>query len=206
MARESLHKSSWRNISSFVRSFMVAALLCIGIGLVAAPPASAHDQLISSNPTDGQRFSVAPSTISLTFSAKLLSLGFEVRVVDAASKNWSKGSAVQTGDSLNQALSVGMPDGEYQVRWRVVSSDGHPINGSFSFLVGKDAKAGSIPDTVAQQEAAPSGVASTAESAGDSSAPAWVLPAILGAAAGLALYVAYLVASAVRRRSHTTED
>jgi hypothetical protein len=30
-----------------------------------------------------------------------------------------------------------MPEGSYQVRWRVVSSDGHPISGSFEFAVGQ---------------------------------------------------------------------
>lgn len=201
MARESLQIHSWRNTSSVVRSFVIAALLCLGIGLVAAPSASAHDQLISSNPTEGQRLGAAPSTITLSFSAELLTLGYEIRVMDADSKNWAQGTATLTRESLSQPVAVGMPEGEYQVRWRVVSSDGHPINGSYSFLVGETAQAGSIPDIAAQEPAATSVDASESDSVTGSSVPVWVVPALVGAGAGLALYVGYLVVSSVRRRS-----
>lgn len=200
MARESLHIHSWRNTSSVVRSFVIAALLCLGIGLVAAPSASAHDQLISSNPTEGQRLGAAPSSITLSFSAELLTLGYEIRVMDADSKNWAQGTAALTRESLSQPVAVGMPEGEYQVRWRVVSSDGHPINGSFTFLVGENAKSGSIPGIAAPEQATASADASVVDAAARSSAPLWVVPALVGAGAGLALYVGYLVVSSVRRR------
>lgn len=200
MARENLHIHPWRNTSSFVRSFVIATLLCLGIGLVAAPSASAHDQLISSNPTEGQRLGAAPSTITLTFSAELLTLGYEIRVMNADSKNWAQGTATLTRDSLSQPVAAGMPEGEYQVRWRVVSSDGHPINGSYSFLVGETAQAGSIPDIAAPEPATSSTDASVVDPSAEASAPPWVVPALVGAGAGLALYVGYLVVSSVRRR------
>lgn len=205
MAREPLQKLTWRNTSSLVRSLVIAALLCLGVGLVAAPSASAHDQLISSNPTEGQRLGLAPSTITLTFSAELLTLGYEVRIIDADSRNWAQGTGVLTGDSVSQPLTADMPAGEYQVRWRVVSSDGHPINGSYSFLVGEHAKSGSMPDITAPQSDAASTVTSGVDATARSIVPAWVVPALLGAGAGLALYVSYLVASSRHRRNRADQ-
>ena len=128
------------------RTFLLAVvLLCLALGLASAPAASAHDQLVSSTPATGERLSVAPSSVALKFSAPLLTLGHEIRVVDAASRNWVQGDAVLARETLTQPLAPGLPEGEYQVRWRVVSSDGHPINGSYSFLVGPGAQAGSVP-------------------------------------------------------------
>lgn len=210
MLRQSLHLHSWRNTSSLRRLIVIVALLCLGFGLVAAPAASAHDQLISSNPTDGQRLSVAPPTIKIAFSSQLLTLGYEIRIVDADSKNWAQGAAILTQDSLSQPLAASMPDGEYQVRWRVVSSDGHPINGSFSFLVGENAQSASIPKATSQETTIALTIGT--DEPARSSVPAWGVTALFGAGAGLALYLSYLYVSSRlsvssrRRRSDAGQD
>lgn len=206
MARKPLHLFPWRNTSSLVRSFVVAALLCLGAALLAAPPASAHDQLISSYPSEGQRLSVAPSTINLTFSAQLLTLGHEVRIVDADSKDWAQGTVALTLDSLSQPLTADMPEGEYKVRWRVVSSDGHPLSGAYSFFVGENAQVDSIPLVTTPESAPSQDPASAAAPSARLSLPAWGVPALFGAGAGLILYLAYIFVSSVRRRSSAGRD
>lgn len=203
MARFSLHLFPWRNTSSFVRSLMTAALLCLGICLVAAPVALAHDQLISSSPGADEQLSSPPTTIKLTFSAELLTLGHEIRIVDADSKNWAQGTATLTRESLSQPVAAGMPDGAYQVRWRVVSSDGHPINGTYSILVGESAPPGSMPNVPTQASPASSAASSEAKAVTRSAFPAWGVPALFGAGTGLVLYLAYVLISSVRRRNRS---
>lgn len=107
--------------------------------LLAIPlSANAHDQLVDQSPADGETLSAGELEIELTFNNDLLALdggaGNEI-VVQAPS-----GEVFYTGclpvDADRGVLSLDLDQaGEYQVAWRVVSSDGHPIAGQFSFLV-----------------------------------------------------------------------
>lgn len=205
MARQILRKFSWRN-PGLRGPTLAVILLCMAFGLATAPAASAHDQLVSSTPSTGQRLDAPPSGIELKFSAPLLAIGHEVRVVDAASNNWVQGESVLDRGTLTQPLAPGMPDGEYQVRWRVVSSDGHPINGSYSFLVGAGATAGAItaPGNTATS-GVPSGSAEPGDTASTVQVPDWLIAAALGAVAGLALYLGWGLFTR-RRRSSPMQD
>ena len=124
---------TWRN-PGLGATLLAALLLCVGASLAAAPAAFAHDQLISSSPAPDERLDKSPANITLTFSSPLLELGHEVRVVDDNAKNWVGGAGPRPGNA-DQALPE-LPDGGYQVSWRVVSADGHPISGSYGFRVG----------------------------------------------------------------------
>jgi methionine-rich copper-binding protein CopC len=205
MASHSLHSFTWRIPERSRNSLLLAVLLCLGFTLVGAPSASAHDELVSSTPGTNERFTTAPSSVALRFSAPLLKIGHEIRVIDAASKNWVQGESVLARETLTQPLAGDLPPGEYQVRWRVVSSDGHPINGSYSFLVGADAQPGSVPapGSGASEAKASTDTAAQPQSASTSgqpvSLPGWVLAAGIGAAAGLALYLIWAVVRGVRK-------
>ncbi len=205
MASHSLHSFTWRIPERSRNTLLLAVLLCLGFTLVGAPSASAHDELVSSTPGTNERFTTAPSSVALEFSAPLLKIGHEIRVVDSGSKNWVQGESVLAGETLTQPLAGDLPPGEYQVRWRVVSSDGHPINGSYSFLVGADARTGSVPapgagtsaPTAIPESAAQPQVAGT--SGEPLSWPGWVLAAGIGAAGGLSLYLLWAVVRGVRK-------
>jgi methionine-rich copper-binding protein CopC len=112
-----------------------AAVLTFVALLLVAGPASAHDQLLSSDPKDGATLDEPPASISLTFSAAPLDTGIEIALVgpDGAA---TQGSDIQVDDDVVTAqLAPDLPPGEYAVAWHVVSSDGHPIDGEFSYVV-----------------------------------------------------------------------
>jgi len=206
MATYCLQRSSWRNSESGRKSLLLAVLLCLGLTLATASAAFAHDELVSSNPRNNERFSSAPSSVSLRFSAPLLKIGHEIRVVDAASTNWVQGEAVLARETLTQPLSPDLPPGEYQVRWRVVSSDGHPINGSYSFLVGADAQPGSIPalGTAIKATSGRADAQSGAEVSAQAPAlPGWAVTAVIGAIGGVALYLLWGFARRIRKSTRS---
>lgn len=165
--------------------------------LAAAPAARAHDQLISSNPADGEVLADAPAAVELLFSAELMDLGNEVRVEDAAGADVTDGPLRLERETLSQPLTA-LDDGTYQVTWRAVSSDGHPITGRFSFEVGSGS--GDAAETPAAQDqpggpdaadASPTPEAAQTEDGDESSGlPGWVPAAGVGALAGLGLYLA----------------
>jgi methionine-rich copper-binding protein CopC len=109
--------------------------------LATAAPASAHDALIHSTPEADQRLETAPETIELVYSGDLLVLGDSadgavVLVVDGEGHDWASGEVEVRGNTVTATLDAGMPDAGYQVRWQVVSEDGHPIAGSVPFTIG----------------------------------------------------------------------
>ncbi|MGO1850708.1 copper resistance CopC family protein [Microbacterium sp.] len=121
---------------------IAAGLAVAAVAMLAtAAPASAHDQLVSSTPSDGEQLAAAPSEISMTFSGELIVLdssmtGAVVLVVDEAGTDWADGDVTVSADTVTADLKPGMPVAGYQVRWQVVSEDGHPISGVIPFTIG----------------------------------------------------------------------
>ncbi|MGY1823947.1 copper resistance CopC/CopD family protein [Geodermatophilus sp. SYSU D00079] len=113
---------------------LVAAWL--GAGVVTAPPAAAHAELVSTDPGEGARLEQAPGQVTLTFSEGVsLGAGY-ARVLDAAGERVDAGAATVEGRTVVVPLRGGLADDGYLVTYRVVSADSHPISGAFSFVVG----------------------------------------------------------------------
>ncbi|MEX5710058.1 copper resistance CopC family protein [Parafrankia sp. FMc6] len=181
---------------------LLGVLACI---LTAAVPASAHSQLLGSDPADNAHLETAPSVVTLRFSAGVLTIGTAVVVADAAGTSWTEGAPSVSGQTVSTRLRGSPPDGAYQLRWRVVSADGHPISGVTRFTVGTArAEPGSAtPSVSAAGPASPSPSASEPTSTPATNATAGghpvrtVLVGAVGALAALALFLAY---GAIRRR------
>ncbi|MFC8801225.1 copper resistance protein CopC [Promicromonospora sp. NPDC057138] len=112
-----------------------AAVLTFVALLLVAGPASAHDQLLSSDPKDGATLDEQPTSISLTFNEPPLDTGIEVALVGPDGVA-ARGYDIQVDDNVVTAqLDEGLPPGKYDVAWHVVSSDGHPIEGELTYVV-----------------------------------------------------------------------
>lgn len=127
-------------MSSVTTTRLRAAALGVATALVVllapAAPAAAHDQLIGSDPAAGERLDSAPASLTLEFSAEVMELGAMIIVADATREDWVDEEPVVEGTVVSVALPEEMPAGGYEIRWRVVSSDGHPISGVIPFTVG----------------------------------------------------------------------
>ncbi|HKS01031.1 MAG TPA: copper resistance CopC family protein [Arthrobacter sp.] len=127
-------------LSAFLGALVFVSLL-LTAGLLTAVPASAHDVAESSSPADGATVATAPDKVSITFNNTPLGLGSEVKVTDASGTDWADGKVEIVDNVASQKLREGAPAGKYTVVWRVVSSDSHPIEGTFAFTA-KAAAAG----------------------------------------------------------------
>jgi methionine-rich copper-binding protein CopC len=127
--------------ASHLRTMVLAAAaltVAAGITLAGAAPAFAHDELLASSPEPGQVFDTAPAEVTLDFSNDIIELGTAIIVVDHHGSDVEVGDPVVVGPSVTASLPAEL-EGDYQVRWRAVSSDGHPIEGTIDFGVGADA-------------------------------------------------------------------
>lgn len=110
------------------------AVLALGVA-----PAQAHAALISTTPVQGSELAAAPTAVTLTFSEDVGLNGRSLQVVDRRGRRVDDGRARHIGDdprTLEVRLPGGLAKGSYTVTWRVVSQDGHPASGTFSFGVG----------------------------------------------------------------------
>ncbi|WP_143044139.1 copper resistance CopC family protein [Nonomuraea jiangxiensis] len=116
--------------------------------LLTAPAALAHDRLKSSSPADKAKIERL-ETIELEFTARMTRP--TVLLED------SDGEPVPVGEPRLKGVKVfadpeeELEPGRYRIAWRVVSSDGHPIQGELRFTV-TEPKVTSSPSTA---EAAP---------------------------------------------------
>ncbi|WES64995.1 copper resistance protein CopC [Microbacter sp. GSS18] len=112
------------------------AALAAAFALGTAAPASAHDDLVRSDPAEDAALAAAPAEVTLEFSDEVLTIGAVIVVADASGADWVDGELEVREGTVVAHLADGMPDAGYEVRWRVVSADGHPISGLIPFTVG----------------------------------------------------------------------
>jgi copper transport protein len=112
------------------------AVVLLVLGL--ASPAAAHAALLSSDPADGSVLERQPEAISLQFTERVTVQPDGIRVVDASGDRIDRGAASAEGATATSPLRDDLPDGTYVVSWRVVSADGHPVRGAFTFSVGEE--------------------------------------------------------------------
>ncbi|WP_125772753.1 copper resistance CopC family protein [Antribacter gilvus] len=193
----------------------VALTVVTVLGLVVgAQPAAAHDRLLSSEPADGQSVE-APESILLTFSSAPLETGAQLAITgpDGAAVDAEAPVVDAAGASVEAALPAGLPGGAYTVAWHVVSSDGHPIEGTFGFTVSAaEPEASPAPETEVSETS--SGEAGT-EVAGEADDLAVVpgapdggtaSPLLLGLALLAALAVVIASVVVMRRKIMENED
>lgn len=139
-----MRKSLWKAAT--------AAVLASAFLLTAPAVARAHAIVKSTSPAGGAVLKQAPTRVSLTFDEKVyLNLGF-LRVfgpdgarADAGTIGYGSGD----GSVVTVALRGGLHRGTYAVGWRVVSDDGHPVDGVFAFSIGAPSAAPAVARTAA---------------------------------------------------------
>jgi methionine-rich copper-binding protein CopC len=118
-----------------LRALAVSAVALL-LGLtIHASAAQAHDVLLSSTPAEGETLSAVPTEVRLTFNNDILDLNAAIVLTDAEGTVLTEDPPVVDGTEVALPLPDGVPAGVWTVTWRVVSSDGHPISGTYDFTV-----------------------------------------------------------------------
>ena len=135
-----------RKIKSTFGAIVALALtaLMVGFGSVGA---SAHAELTGSNPIADSVIGMLPPTVELTFGEPLMVVeGSEAANQITVTKADGKRIDVRTTTVADRVASVALDtsagEGVYTVAYRVVSEDGHPIEGKFKFEVSVAAQSG----------------------------------------------------------------
>ena len=124
-----------------------AALALTAATMLPSQAAFAHAELETSNPEANSVIGSAPAVVSLTFGEKLLVLegqtdANQIEVTDSSNSRVDNGDYQVTGEVLTVSLKPDLADDTYKVTYRVVSEDGHPIEGVYEFNVNGMARSG----------------------------------------------------------------
>ena len=119
---------------------------------LAVPTAVSHTSFVSSNPAAGSVVMQWPEQISIEFDEDLISIGEEK--ANFIVVNNSVGDQVSNNDEnidsniVTVSLAPNQVEGPVLVFYRVVSADGHPVEGEFTFTYGQDQPAKVIEEVV----------------------------------------------------------
>jgi copper resistance protein C len=120
------------SLPRFFRTTIVTALCCAVSLILAAPAALAHDRLKNSSPAKDAKVA-AVERIELEFSSRVRFPAVALRTADGALIGIGKAKAA--GETVTSDVAEPLAPGGYVIAWRVVSSDGHPIEGEIPFTV-----------------------------------------------------------------------
>lgn len=104
--------------------------------LVAATPVFAHSFLVEATPSSKDHVATSPKTVKLRFGGGVEPKYSKLTVENSEGKVLGEGS-IGTPDKPRE-LSMEAPElapGKYVVRYRVLSTDGHVVEGNYEFTV-----------------------------------------------------------------------
>ncbi|MFI5841606.1 copper resistance protein CopC [Catenuloplanes sp. NPDC051500] len=174
-----------------IRRVAVAALAVCVAALVPATPAFAHNRLTSSAPAENARLDTVPAEVVLEFAEALNPAYTQIIVSDAAKTRVAVSEPVVDGAKATITFTGTPGDDVYTVAYRVVSKDGHPVQGAYAFTVGAGAP---VAAQVTSAAAAP-----VAESSP-------IAPGVLIAALALAVTAVAVAAFVLIRRRRPVAD
>jgi methionine-rich copper-binding protein CopC len=147
---------------------LVAGTLTLAGGfasvVTSAAPASAHAVLVKATPADGAVLSTAPTSVALQFDDPISTSFATLAVTGPDGSTVSSGKASVSGNTVSATLDHGLAPGRYRTVFRVVSQDGHPVNGQLTFTL-------TLPGGAAPSATAPGTPSAGATTSGGATAP-----------------------------------
>lgn len=123
-------------------------LLFVLILLISIPHnSSAHAYIIKSTPTEDEVLEKSPSKVSIQFDEEIQAAFRSLKVLDQTGKRVDQNDAhinKKNKTILEGKLKPDLPDGTYTIQWSVISSDGHPVNGTIPYQIGEAGKSGHL--------------------------------------------------------------
>ncbi len=101
--------------------------------------ASAHAYIIKSTPSENEIVNQAPQKVTIEFDETIQPSFNSIEVFDSAGNRVDQkngGIDPNNPSIIESGLDENLPAGTYSVQWRVVSSDGHPVEGVIPFQIG----------------------------------------------------------------------
>lgn len=165
-----------------MRKALTVLALMVAAMIGTATPALAHNVLISTDPGKDASVDAGPAKITLTFDAPVQGGDInQISVLGPDKSQWAEGAVEISSNVVTAAVRPLGPAGIYTVGYRILSADGHPVEGEYTFTL---TKAGSGTPATA---GAATGTAADSGSGGGVPVWVWIVGAVVLLAIGLTL-------------------
>jgi copper transport protein len=126
---------------SSLAAALVGALLGVVFGALAASSAWAHATATKTEPASGALLDAPPSEVVVEFNEPVTPVDAATGVVAPDGDRADTGLSQNEEETTLQIAVDADQEGTYLVGYRVVSHDGHPVSGTFTFSVGAETEA-----------------------------------------------------------------
>lgn len=125
-----------------VKQLCAVAAVTFATLIGGAGVASAHDVLVGSDPASGAQLATSPKQVRLTFNEPVKPGYNNVNVIGPDGAQFATGQAQVDGTNVTAGVKELSTAGTYTVAYRVLSEDGHPVDGKFTFTLTQPTKPG----------------------------------------------------------------
>lgn len=130
---------NWRKVAlpstRISARLLLIALFGFILTWVSPGIASAHTELVSSDPAAGAELTSFPGALTLEFSGPLLPTDAVLSAYDSGGGQLVLGAPVVEGSVVRVAITPPDYGGSFVLSYRVISEDGHPAKGQVAFSV-----------------------------------------------------------------------
>jgi methionine-rich copper-binding protein CopC len=119
-------------IARLVAAAVAATALVV---VTTGGPACAHNSLTKAVPGKNATVKKPPAEVELTFLQKVAARSLTLVVTDSSNRKVPAEAPEASGKKATLTFTDDLPNGTYKVAYRVVSEDGHPVQGSYLFAV-----------------------------------------------------------------------
>jgi copper transport protein len=123
-------KADTKTEATMKRLASLCAMLLIPVALFA------HVYQLECYPPENAVLSESPKKVTITFLGSVEPAFSKTEVFDMNGKKISKKTTFREDDTIMETeLGKNLPDGEYKVKWRCMSLDGHKQKGEYTFKI-----------------------------------------------------------------------
>ncbi|MGI5194302.1 copper resistance CopC family protein [Streptomyces sp. CA-288835] len=155
-----------RAVRTAARTLVAPAALAVLA--ITVPQAAAHTELDTASPGAGATLAGLPPRVTLSFSDAMAQKYSKLAVTGPDGAPAAEGGPQVEGRTVSIPLDTSSPAGRYTVGYRVVSADGHPVSGSYTFTV-KEADSPSPSPRAAESADVPARQPESEQAGGESS-------------------------------------
>lgn len=118
---------------------IVCILTSVSIFLFSHSSVFAHTSVVGTTPKEGEVLTVQPEQIILEFSEPVTGNVVNIELLDQSAKRVqvSKSGILDEPTKIKVKIPK-LNNGTYTVRWSMISADGHPSEGGYTFSIGEE--------------------------------------------------------------------
>lgn len=115
---------------------MLLLYVCI---LLVPTNTSAHAYIIKSTPMENETLNKPPALVSMEFNEAIQPKFDSLTVIDSLGQRVDGNTThinKENPNIIETDVKSNLPNGAYTIQWKVVSADGHPVQGTIPFRIG----------------------------------------------------------------------